>query len=517
MSRYVKDTGVDDADDEPAGTPHPTLCVYATNPSLSSVIATKCDRDDVIHEKVNHAVPASYSPVDVAKTIIDQLKNQPSNVYFKNPNLQRDLEVAEDAFSLIDAGHSSLLPNGALGKLMKSENIDDWGDFKQTVKSWSKGSTKNMKKLGLAVASGALDVVANFAGPLGAGLSLVGAVLNFWETNSLDKQLQELSEKLLKEVAKMIDRNAAKAKTREVNNWLKGFISEMGFVSSAVQQMAKEKLPDGGMHQFALINALQADLATTRFQWMPYADGTEACQAPYRAGHHMGHACVVLRNTLAFTVPTLATMHLAMIDMMISAVGTRTNIVRALKTKYFELVKEYYLYLSKFKETQCLEDNYHNWHVSNQAGKIIVCMPNYNEFLAFGRTWDGLTGGLRDICNNGVNQKYLKSGSCPYISLAQVDGKAMQEPDSDFEQGLVSSVDVHGSSTEEVALVELTDLAEYEDAINEHRTIGEIEQDMLDICGESYCLHSDLSLEQHASLKLLSRNVSRRLSRHLAV
>lgn len=523
---------MNDADDEPSGTPHKTMCSYSSS-SLEAVIATACDQDSLIHEKVNKAVPAGYTPLDAAMTIIKKMKEQPSNKFFANPNLERDLTMAEDAFGLIDAGHSSLLPNGALGKMMKAEGIERWSDFKSTVKSWSKGNTKNMKKLGLAIASGALDVVANFAGPLGAGLSMVGAVLNFWETNSLDKQLQQLSEKLLTEVAKMVDRNAAQVKTKEIEGWLSAFTSEMGFVSSAVQQLAKEKIPEAGMHQFALLNALQADLATTRYQWMPYRDakgtwqGGDMCQAPHAAIHHMGHPCVALRNTLAFTVPTLATMHLTLIDMMISAVGPRTNIVKSLKKKFFDLVVEYYQYFNKFRMSYCSAGtNQWSQSDSNENNHIIVCSRQRDTFIRKWSSWNthnppSVRFGFFTMCCRGTRQKFIEGNPCGCANpnshwngrdygLAQVNSSMTAEELQDFDpRDLADQERDWPGLNEEEAVEEPLDHDDQLELvqINEERIMIGVEKEIHNICGDHFCLHDDITPQQHANLKALSKRV----------
>lgn len=533
---YQRQVGLNDALTEPISTPHQAMCSYGTSVDIASVVRTPCDDIGLLHQKLNQSVPAGYTPLDAAMQIIEQMKNQPSNKFFANPNWEKELTIAKDAFGLIDAGHSSLLPSGALGRMMKAEGIEKWSDFKSTVQGWSEGSTKNTAKLAKAFAAGAIDVVANFAGPFGAGLSLVGAVLSFWETDTLDAQLQSLAEKLLKEVGAMIDRKAAETKTKEIQGWLSGFVSEMGFVTQTVQLMAKEKMAEAGMLQFVFLNALQSDLATTRYQWMPFRDakgtwqGGDLCAAPHRAIDHLTHPCVALRNTLAFTVPTLATMHLTLIDMMISAVATHANIVTALKKKFFTLVVEYYNYFNKFKMSYCtVGTNQWKESDSNEDNYIIVCAKNRDAFIRKWSQWNtanppSVRFGFHTMCCRGTRQKFIMNNPCgcanpnsPWdgrdAGLFQLDGVAnatvqeMQDFDptklADHQRDWPQLLEEERSKQEQ-------DKPEVELGLfqtEQQRPASKLEEELRSLCGDHLCLHEDTTPDQHRALKAFSRRI----------
>jgi len=324
--------------------------------------------------------------------------------------------------------------------------------------------SKNGKKLAKLAVSGFVDVVANFAGPLGAAAGMVSSVFDFWETQSAAQQLEDLAGKILEEAEKMISASNYNNKIKEIANYVQGFASEFSYYTATVNRIAKSTRTNGGMTQFLFLNALQSDIATTKYQWLEFAQG-EACHA--RNGDPNDDACAALRNSLTMAVPALLSMHLALLDMMATAIVSLPDVATEVRGKFYEQAQEYEAYTDKFTHSQC--NGYENMP-TNKAGKITVCVRDYFEMIRVMRLWSGNRDGclkyeLRQLERQGRKLGYIQD------SLMQANATA-------------------GNAL----------------AGSRHPVMRELHA----ICNGFECLHKGPTLEQSHALKAHAHEVARR-------
>lgn len=475
----------------PSGIPGRTECSYPASNSFSKVLSTQCGNMCEIAKRTLLASRQENTkvPAGIAARIISRM-TQVAGIYFKNPNLERDMTVTANVFDLVDAGLASFVGGENLRGMMKVEGLEnDWGRFKSRVKGWMHNPAAHKLKLGKTLAMGALDVAAAFAGPIGGALSLAGAVFSFWHTDNTPKLMERLAEEILSEVATMIAKSTYVEQMKRVQGYLEAFTEEVEYNLRAVQQLSMSREEHAGMTQFLLLNALQGDMATTRNEWLPFRY-ENAC-----SDLSCGSTCGKLKSMLAHSVPILAALHLSLLDQMVIAISAQSAVAYEVRKKFYMHAYEYYKYVDRF------------WiGLRGQPGdKIKVCHEGgYSGMLKLSDALDGwnhpsLKFNLFKLLQQGKQAGFLHSSLDIQPSLLAEDASLLEVNRS------TSVHEAHFAAT----MVPLS--FEKPPVIREPRS--DLEAEFHTICGPGLaCMRSEITKDQMASFRALASKARERVA-----
>lgn len=303
------------------------------------------------------------NPTILATSILQEMGEE-SGKFFRNPDLEKNITMTGEGFAAVDDGLGRFTAGRELRALMDGEDpkIKTYSDLRNRVNGWYKG--RQVKKLAKVAATGALDVVSNLAGPMGAAFSIASAVFDFWETDNLPTILGDLAKKILQACEDMVDKAVYGERIRVLQEEISVFIGQAEYVFGTFKNLATSSRRDASTLQFMLMHALESSLTSVRYKIMPFMQAQE-CDSEWSCTNGCGR----LKSMLPLTVPLLATMHLSIIQQLIRTMAGQAQIATQLKKKWWRHVWEYWHYIVRFSPHQ----HGSRWSPARRIDPIYVC------------------------------------------------------------------------------------------------------------------------------------------------